>query len=140
MQQGGGLEDPEEDFVQYVSVETRDGPRSVEELEGALTEGAAAAPPPAEERPPLSRVQWLTEVQFGRQSSGRLLGSSDRRDLEHAWLGLDEHAAGSLPFLHNHHSPQPSRPTGGGALSAAAFRVNPTVPVDGPVVRQSFYD
>lgn len=79
--------DAENEFVQYVCLERHDGPH---QSPAYATSSGMPSPQP----PPvlLSRLQWLQEVQAqaARAKPARLLGSSDRRDLEKAWLGLGE--------------------------------------------------
>jgi len=83
--------DAEDEFVQYVCLAQEEGPTLLRER---LREAYAASP--EEQEPPsppaLSRLQWLQQVQAQavRAAPARLLGSSDRRDLEHAWLGRGE--------------------------------------------------
>lgn len=73
--------DSENEFVQYVSVEKR---------ESAARPASSAAVGRAS--PYAARLQWLQKVQAqaAQAPPARLLGSSDRRDLERAWLGLGE--------------------------------------------------
>ena len=73
--------DSENEFVQYVSLEKR---------ESAARPASSAAVGRAS--PYAARLQWLQKVQAqaAQAPPARLLGSSDRRDLERAWLGLGE--------------------------------------------------
>ena len=82
--------DAENEFVQYVSLERHDGPH-----QSAAYATSSGMPSPQPPPVMLSRLQWLQKVQAqaaqAKQAKpARLLGSSDRRDLEHAWLGLGE--------------------------------------------------
>ena len=73
--------DSENEFVQYVSLEKRES--------AARAASSAAA---GQASPYAARLQWLHKVQAqaAQAPPARLLGSSDRRDLERAWLGLGE--------------------------------------------------
>jgi len=120
------LADPELEFVAYVSLEKRDGPRGPGGPPGAPPpSGPSLEPLPTQEPPPLTKLQWLQEVHKQSLERERLLGSSDRRELEHAWLGvgLDENA---VPYRTSLGADQTvgarESAIAGGALHAAAFR------------------